>query len=324
MHSLVEQLWNFISFDLRVIIGLVGAGGIILERSKRDLKFVQFQKCKEDGPVLLGALLNDRMICEVPFNGSMREWIVLCGERPEQLERFKKSVSSGDTINHDISDVRIKAPLTDPEKMIFIGLNYYDHAKESNMEVPKVPVLFPKYNNSIIGPDDKVIIPKEVTQCDYEVELAVVIGKTAKHVPIELAMDVVFGYTIINDVSSRDIQLGESQWTRGKAIDTFAPMGPCIVTSDEIPDPQQLKLSLKLNGEVMQESSTKELIFNVPYLISFLSKTITLSPGDIISTGTPSGVGMGQNPPVWLKDGDVTEAVVEGIGTLRNHYVKEK
>ena len=289
------------------------------------MKFVQFQKYDDTkGSVFLGVLKNNQTVCEVPYNGSMKDWIIRCEESPEKLVRLKESISRSDTVKHDISDIRIKAPLTNPEKMIFVGLNYYDHAKESNMEVPKVPVLFPKYNNSIVGPEDNVIIPTEVTQCDYEVELAIVIGKTAKHVSIDSAMDHVFGYTIINDVSSRDIQLGEAQWTRGKAIDTFSPMGPCIVTHEEIPDPQQLSLSLKLNGEVMQDSNTQEMIFNVPYLISFLSKTITLSPGDIISTGTPLGVGMGQNPPVWLKEGDVTEAIVEGIGTLRNRYVREE
>ncbi|MBW7458035.1 fumarylacetoacetate hydrolase family protein [Paenibacillus sepulcri] len=208
--------------------------------------------------------------------------------------------------------------------MIFIGLNYFDHAAESNMAVPKVPVLFPKYANSIAGPEDEVVIPPEVAQCDYEVELAVIIGKPAKRVSPEEALEYVFGYTIVNDVSARDIQLSEGQWTRGKAIDTFAPMGPCIVTKDAVADPCALELSLTLNGQTMQTGNTRDLIFNIPYLISFLSQTITLAPGDIISTGTPPGVGMGKNPPVWLKDGDITEAYVQGIGSLRSRYVQSR
>lgn len=225
---------------------------------------------------------------------------------------------------HAVEQIVLEAPIHDPDKMIFVGLNYYDHAVESNMAVPSVPVIFPKYANSIVGPEADVVIPAEVEQCDYEVELAVVIGKTAKRVPIERAMDVVFGYTIVNDVSARDIQLHEGQWTRGKAIDTFAPLGPFLATKDEIPDPHALAISLRLNGEDMQRSNTKELIFSIPYLISFLSRTITLSPGDVISTGTPPGVGMGKKPPVWLKDGDVTEAFVQGLGTLSNRFVRER
>lgn len=188
------------------------------------------------------------------------------------------------------------------------------------MQVPKVPVLFPKYNNCLAGHEDEVVIPTEVLQCDYEVELAVIIGKTAKKVSKDDAMDYVFGYTVLNDVSARDIQLNEPQWTRGKTIDGFAPTGPWIVTADEIENPGKLNISLTLNGQVMQSSNTKELIFDIPYLISFLSHTITLQPGDIISTGTPPGVGMGRKPQVWLKPGDVTEATVEGIGTLRTTF----
>ena len=191
------------------------------------------------------------------------------------------------------------------------------------MQVPQVPVLFPKYTNCLAAHEDEIVIPREVSQCDYEAELAVVIGRTAKKVSVESALDYVYGYTILNDVSARDLQLHEGQWTRGKTIDGFAPTGPWIVTADEISDPGRLDISLKLNGETMQSSNTKELIFNIPYLISFLSRTITLQPGDIISTGTPPGVGMGRKPPVWLKPGDVVEVTVEGIGTLRNTFVEE-
>lgn len=258
-------------------------------------------------------------------------------EGDSEVVVFEKGMSAKDIIRHadlqplmvsaerrKLNEVKLLPPITDPEKIICIGLNYYDHVMESNMEVPKVPVLFPKYNNCLAGHEDDVVIPSEVTQCDYEVELAVVIGRTAKRVPLEEAMNYVYGYTILNDVSARDIQLYEPQWTRGKAIDGFAPTGPWIVTADEIKNPGQLGISLKLNGETMQDSNTKELIFDVPYLISFLSRTMTLQPGDMVSTGTPPGVGMGRKPQVWLKPGDVVEASVEGIGTLRNTFIVDR
>lgn len=258
-------------------------------------------------------------------------------EGNDEIIVFQRGLSAKEIIRHPdryllsdgaerrrLDEVKLLPPITDPEKIICIGLNYYDHVLESQMEVPKVPVLFPKYNNCLAGHGDEIVIPSEVTQCDYEVELAVVIGKTAKRVPIESAMSYVYGYTIFNDVSARDIQLHEPQWTRGKTIDGFAPTGPWIVTADEISNPGQLGISLKLNGETMQDSNTKELIFDIPYLISFLSRTLTLQPGDIISTGTPPGVGMGRKPQIWLKHGDVVEATVEGIGILRSTFAAER
>jgi len=286
------------------------------------MKWVQFVKRGDaEENVWLGALTDDGRVRPIAEGTSMKHLIARCAESPDYALHLEALAEREETLPLD--EVRLKAPLHNPDKMIFIGLNYRDHAAESNMAVPKVPVLFPKYANSIVGPEDDVVIPAEVEQCDYEVELAVVIGRTAKNVAAEDAMDYVFGYTVINDVSARDLQLTEGQWTRGKAIDTFAPMGPCIATRDEIPDPHKLRLSLALNGKTMQDSDTGFLIFDIPYLVSFLSRTITLSPGDVISTGTPPGVGMGFEPPVWLKDGDVTEAYVEHIGTLRNRYVKE-
>ncbi len=277
------------------------------------MKLVQFyNKQDQDRKLQVGWVRGDSEVVALKVEGTMRDVIRATG-----IDSFEKGAS------YRLEDVKLLSPLTDPEKIICIGLNYHDHVIESNMQVPKVPVLFPKYNNCLIGQNDEVVIPAEVAQCDYEVELAVVIGKTAKKVPIESAMEYVFGYTIMNDVSARDIQLNEPQWTRGKAIDGFAPTGPWIVTADEIDNPGNLGISLTLNGETMQSSNTKELIFNIPYLISFLSNTITLQPGDIISTGTPPGVGMGRKPQVWLKPGDVVEATVEGIGTLRNTFAAE-
>lgn len=277
------------------------------------MKLVQFyQREDQERKLQVGVVKGDKEVVALNVAGTMRDVIQTANIR---------SLEEGAAYRLD--EVKLLSPLTDPEKIICIGLNYHDHVIESNMQVPKVPVLFPKYNNCLIGQDDEVVIPSEVTQCDYEVELAVVIGKTAKKVPLENAMDYVFGYTVLNDVSARDIQLNEPQWTRGKAIDGFAPTGPWIVTADEIDNPGNLGISLTLNGETMQNSNTKELIFDIPYLVSFLSNTITLHPGDIISTGTPPGVGMGKKPQVWLKHGDVVEATVEGIGTLRNTFAAE-
>jgi len=277
------------------------------------MKLVQFyQREDQERKLQVGVVKGDKEVVSLNVAGTMRDVIQTANIR---------SLEEGAAYRLD--EVKLLSPLTDPEKIICIGLNYHDHVIESNMQVPKVPVLFPKYNNCLIGQDDEVVIPSEVTQCDYEVELAVVIGKTAKKVPLENAMDYVFGYTVLNDVSARDIQLNEPQWTRGKAIDGFAPTGPWIVTADEIDNPGNLGISLTLNGETMQNSNTKELIFDIPYLVSFLSNTITLRPGDIISTGTPPGVGMGKKPQVWLKHGDVVEATVEGIGTLRNTFATE-
>ena len=285
------------------------------------MKLIQFYHLLDpDKTIQVGALIEESTLVQLNVLGNMRELIRNLSASVIDQEEIKLQIEQAKE-TYELDEVKLLSPLTDPEKIICIGLNYYDHVMESKMKVPEKPVLFPKYNNCIIGNDDDVLIPEEVQQCDYEVELVVVIGRTAKQVAIEEAMDYVFGYTVLNDVSARDIQLNEPQWTRGKTIDTFAPIGPWIVTADEIPDPHQLSISLTLNGNVMQDSNTKELIFNVPYLISFLSNTITLQPGDIISTGTPPGVGMGKNPQVWLKNGDITEATVEGIGTLRNRYI---
>ncbi len=278
------------------------------------MKLLQFYHLRDqDRKLQVGTLKGDSTVVALNTEGTARDVI-----------RDAAAHSLEEGASYRLDEVKLLSPLTDPEKIICIGLNYHDHVIESNMQVPKVPVLFPKYNNCLTGHGDEVVIPAEVSQCDYEVELAVVIGKTAKRVPLESAMDYVFGYTVLNDVSARDIQLSEPQWTRGKAIDGFAPTGPWIVTSDEIENPGNLGISLKLNGETMQNSNTKELIFDIPYLVSFLSNTITLQPGDIISTGTPPGVGMGKKPQVWLKPGDVVEATVEVIGTLRNTFVADQ
>lgn len=220
-----------------------------------------------------------------------------------------------------VSDVKILAPIPFPEKIICVGLNYIDHCRETGMEPPASPVIFSKYANAIVGHNDAVEIPINSNEVDFEAELAVVIGKEAKRISEEEAEEYVFGYTIMNDVSARDLQFKDGQWSRGKTADTFAPTGPLIVTKEEAGDPHNLAISLELNGEVMQDSNTANLIFSVPQIISFLSQSMTLKPGDIIATGTPPGVGMGRTPKVWLKDGDRMSITIENIGTLSNYVI---
>ena len=210
------------------------------------------------------------------------------------------------------------APVPRPGKLVCIGLNYRDHAAESKMAIPERPVVFSKFSSNVIGPGENVVLPATSKQVDYEAEFAVVIGRRAKNVPAGTALDYVLGYTCVNDVSARDFQFGDGQWQRGKSCDTFAPMGPKIVTSDVIKDPHKLSIKFILNGQTMQDSNTSQLIFGVPQLIEFITQTITLEPGDVIATGTPAGVGFARKPPVFVKPGDQMEVVIEGIGTLNN------
>lgn len=211
--------------------------------------------------------------------------------------------------------VRLGVPLTRPSKIVCVGLNYAQHAAESGMDIPKEPVLFFKATSALTGPNDAIIIPKGSTKTDWEVELAIVIGKKASYVDQADVFEHIAGYVLHNDVSERAFQLERSgQWVKGKSCDTFAPVGPYIVTTDEIKDPNNLNLWLKLNGKVMQNSSTSDFIFNVQQVVSHISQFMTLLPGDIISTGTPFGVGLGLTPPTFLKDGDVIELGIEGLG----------
>ncbi|CAM4274949.1 fumarylacetoacetate hydrolase family protein [Zobellia nedashkovskayae] len=215
-------------------------------------------------------------------------------------------------------DVRLGSPLVRPSKIVCVGLNYAKHAAESGMTIPKEPVLFFKATSAIVGPNDDVIIPKNSEKSDWEVELAVVIGKKASYVEEKDALDHVAGYVLHNDYSERAFQIEkEGQWCKGKGCDTFAPLGPFIATADEIKDPNNLNLWLKLNGEKIQDSNTSDFIFNIQEVISYISQFMTLLPGDIISTGTPSGVGLGFNPPKYLKAGDVVELGIEGLGSSK-------
>ena len=224
-----------------------------------------------------------------------------------------------------LSEIRILAPIGRPGKIIGIGLNYGDHAEETGAELPERPIVFSKYPNTIVGPGDEVRIPPITEQADYEAELAVIIGQEAKNVSAEEALEYVFGYMCCNDVSSRDLQFAEGgQWTRSKSIDTFAPTRPYIATRDEVPDPQNLSVRSLVNGEVMQDGHTSDMIFPVAEIIAFLSTGMTLVPGDIIATGTPAGVGFARDPKVFLKDGDEVTIEVEGLGTLTNPVIAEK
>jgi 2-keto-4-pentenoate hydratase/2-oxohepta-3-ene-1,7-dioic acid hydratase in catechol pathway len=221
------------------------------------------------------------------------------------------------------SAVQLLAPVPRPGKIVCIGLNYRDHAAESKMTVPASPVTFSKYVTAVQHPGAPVRLPAISTQVDFEAELAVVIGRRGRHVARERAFAHVLGYTNFNDVSARDMQFADGQWQRGKSCDTFAPMGPAIVTADEIHDPHDLGIRLRLNGRTMQDSSTSQLIFRIDALIEFLTQTVTLEPGDVIATGTPAGVGFARKPPVFLKAGDVMEVEVEGLGVLSNPVVAE-
>ena len=249
---------------------------------------------------------------------------------------FKKARETHDVLVHDKNELAAArekgwlvpskdaywfAPVPRPGKIICIGLNYRDHAAESNMAIPEKPVMFSKFSTCVIAPGEPVVLPSTSEQVDYEAEMAVVIGRRAKHVSADRAYDYVLGYTAFNDVSARDFQFADGQWQRGKSCDTFAPMGQTIVTTDVITDPHKLSIKLVLNGQTMQDSNTDQLIFGVPALIEFISQSITLEPGDVIATGTPPGVGFARKPPVFLKPGDQMEVLIEGIGGLGNPVV---
>ncbi|MFZ6011944.1 MAG: fumarylacetoacetate hydrolase family protein [Bacteroidota bacterium] len=233
----------------------------------------------------------------------LRQWISSNGARAKKV---------------DLARVRVGAPVSKPGKIICVGLNYGKHAQESNMELPKEPILFFKSTTAVVGPNDDLIIPKNSQKTDWEVELAIVIGKRATYVSQEQAMQHVAGYVLHNDYSEREFQLERGgQWVKGKSCDTFAPLGPFLATRDEIKNPLQLELWLKVNGRLMQQGNTNDMVFNVPTLISYISQFMTLVPGDIISTGTPAGVGLGMKPPMYLKPGDVVELGIEGLGSSK-------
>jgi 2-keto-4-pentenoate hydratase/2-oxohepta-3-ene-1,7-dioic acid hydratase in catechol pathway len=277
----------------------------------------------------------DRLDCEKLFEPAERpsnplawfdtneRWFQKSRDTVERLERDTAALTEarGNGWLVERQDAYWHAPVPRPGKIVCIGLNYRDHAAESGLAIPDKPLVFSKFSSCVIAPGEPVVIPTTSEKVDFEAELAVVVGRHAKHVSADRAYDYVLGYTAFNDVSARDFQFGDGQWQRGKSCDTFAPLGPTIVTTDEIPDPHTLRITLKLNGNTMQDSNTNQLIFGVPQLIEFITKSISLEPGDVIATGTPAGVGFARKPPVYLKPGDVMDIYIEGIGGLGHPVV---
>jgi acylpyruvate hydrolase len=241
----------------------------------------------------------------------------------EPARRLAEETVANARRDTDLSAVALTAPVPRPGKIICIGLNYRDHAQESNQPIPDYPTIFGKYANSVVGSGQPIVLPQDAHKVDYEGEMGVVIGRRGRHVAEEHALEYVAGYLPCNDVSARDFQYRTTQWTIGKICDGFAPMGPALVTADEIPDPHNLDIQLTVNGEVMQSSNTRHLIFTVPRLIAYITQLLTLEPGDMILTGTPGGVGHHRKPPLYLKPGDEVRVEIERLGALVNPVVAE-
>lgn len=274
------------------------------------MKLIRFGNNENEKP---GVQLDNGQKIDVSAFGSDYDEFFFGTDGPKRLKEWL-------SINQDEcplvgENTRLGPPICRPSKIVCVGLNYAKHAQESGMEVPSEPVLFFKASSAIIGPYDEVILPKNSKKSDWEVELAIVIGEKASYVSEKNAMNHVAGYVLHNDISEREFQLErQGQWVKGKSCDTFAPLGPFVATKDEIKDPHNLNLWLKLNGKTMQDSNTSDLIFGIPKLVSYISQFMTLLPGDLISTGTPFGVGLGLNPEIYLKDGDKMELGIEGLG----------
>lgn len=262
-----------------------------------------------------GVIINDTKYDTSAFSEDYNEQFF----ENDGLNRLKKFLADNEGKLPKVADgERLGSPIARPSKILCIGLNYADHARETNAQVPAEPVLFMKSTTALVGPNDDVIIPRDSVKTDWEVELAVVIGKKASYVEESEALDYVAGYALHNDVSEREFQIERGgTWDKGKGCDTFAPVGPFVATPDELGDIDNLRLWLKVNGQTMQDGNTSNFIFNVPFVIAYVSKFMTLLPGDIISTGTPAGVGLGFKPPVYLKAGDVMELGIEGLGESR-------
>jgi 2,4-didehydro-3-deoxy-L-rhamnonate hydrolase len=282
------------------------------------MKLIRFGEAGKEKP---GVIIND-----IWFDVS--EYISDYDEKFFQTDGLAllKTIISEKTLKEISRDIRLGPPIARPSKLICIGLNYSDHATESKMQLPPEPVIFFKATTAIVGPNDDLVIPKNSKKTDWEVELAVVISKKASYVDEAVALDHVAGYLLHNDYSEREFQLERAgQWVKGKSCDTFAPLGPFLVTQDEITDVNDLRLWLTVNGTMMQDGNTKNLVFKIPHLVSYLSQFMTLLPGDIISTGTPAGVGLGQKPePVYIKPGDVMELGIHGLGSSRQVAVAYK
>jgi 2-keto-4-pentenoate hydratase/2-oxohepta-3-ene-1,7-dioic acid hydratase in catechol pathway len=303
------------------------------------MKLAQFKT--KDSAQRLGILIGD-VVCDVAelaravksAGGNPPDWLLAVTDTLEVIKRGSSALEAissllgrsqalgggGQAAAYDLDSIEF-LPAVYPSKILAIGRNYAEHAAEGGAELPKAPLLFNKLPNALSAHNAPIVLPIISEQVDFEAELAVIIGRTARRVSEAEALEYIFGYSLINDVSARDLQFGDGQWTRGKSLDTFAPLGPFITTRDEIEDVQTLKIEGVLNGEVMQSSNTSKMIFKVAYLVSYLSQGITLQPGDVIASGTPDGVGIFRKPPVLLKPGDVFEVKIEKVGTLRNPVV---
>jgi len=259
---------------------------------------------------------------DAAFPSTVRQ---LLAAGPGILEHVARAGKRADAVRIPVDKARLAAPVPDPQKIVCLGLNYRDHAAETNAPIPKEPILFSKYPTAIIGPGERIVLPAVSNEVDFEAELVIVVGKRGRHLTADNALAHVAGYTVGHDVSARDWQLKKDgkQWMVGKTFDTFAPTGPELVLADEVPDPHNLGIRLRLNGKVMQDSNTRQMIFGVPATLAYLSKVFTLEPGDLIFTGTPPGVGFARKPPVYLKAGDTVEVEIDGIGLLRNPVVAE-
>jgi 2-keto-4-pentenoate hydratase/2-oxohepta-3-ene-1,7-dioic acid hydratase in catechol pathway len=283
------------------------------------LKLVSYQLSDQQphlGAVIEDKIVNLNQLSAGQLPDSMLEFLQ-AGEAALQTAKELLDKAQGDIA---LDSVKLLAPIPNPSKVIAIGLNYRDHIREANIGVPELATMFCKYPSSIIGNDAEIRWSNELTQqVDYEAELAVVIGKTARNVSEADAYDYIAGYMNCNDVSARDLQFrAGDQWLRGKCLDSFCPLGPYLVTRDEINDPHNLSIQCELNGQLMQDSNTSEMVYRIPYLIEYLSQAFTLLPGDVIATGTPHGVGAFRQPPIWLKQGDVVAVKIEGLGVLSN------
>ncbi len=271
----------------------------------------------------VGDSLLDIHATEANLPGNLR--LILEGG-PDVLSAVAQLANRPDAVKSPIAQAKFCAPIVDPRKIICVGLNYKDHAAESGSPIPKDPVLFSKYATALIGHGQTIVLPRVSQEVDYEAEFVIVIGKKGRHLKLTNALEHVAGYSVGHDVSARDWQLKKDgkQWMVGKTFDTFAPCGPMLVTRDEVPEPRNLPIRLRLNGQVMQNSSTNQMIFGVEELLVYISQVMTLEPGDLIYTGTPPGVGVARKPPVFMKDGDVAEIEIEGLGVLRNPVQQEK
>ncbi len=285
------------------------------------MKFVTFQRATA-GPEA-GVLSSDQVISLAPARFADMIAVLAGGDAARaKVNEYVRTAPSSSIFPLD--SVRLLAPIPRPPKLICIGLNYRDHAAETRNEIPKVPTVFAKFSNVVIGPGDPIVLPKISRKPDYEAEFMFVIGTGGRRIAAADWQRHVFGYTIFNDVSARDFQSATSQWMIGKTFDTFAPMGPYIVSAEEIADPHALDISLRIGAEVLQHSNTRELIFKIPELVEYISSVVTLEPGDVVATGTPAGVGFTRKPPRYLRAGDEVVGAIAGLGELRNPVVAEE